>query len=344
MHYLITGHTGFKGSWLTVMLEAAGHQVSGLALDPEPESLFSRANIHKLLECDFRADIRDDAAVRGALGETSPDVVIHMAAQPLVRESYRDPRWTMETNVMGTFNVLEAVSATENVQALLVVTTDKVYRNEERADGYRESDPLGGHDPYSASKAMADLLAQSWVKSFNGPPTAIARAGNVIGGGDTSQDRLLPDLLRSVASGQVPTLRYPDATRPWQHVLDCLNGYLLLVDRLLESHNEVDSKHEWNFGPSVENVATVRTVAELVLDRFDLSRNLATVSADLHESTLLALNSERARKTLDWDDLLNLEKAIDWTVEWFIRTQSGQDALEITRDQVAAFRELRSLP
>jgi len=215
MHYLITGHTGFKGAWLTIWLESLGHEVSGISLDPLSGSLFETANLSDLLANDFRLDIRDAPAVRATISKTSPDVVFHMAAQPLVRESYKDPRGTFETNVMGTLNVLEAVSATPSVKAHVVITTDKVYRNVNQVAGYKETDPLGGDDPYSASKAMADILTHSWVTSFGGPPTAIARAGNVIGGGDVSPDRLLPDLLTSYSAGIAPTLRYPEAVRPW---------------------------------------------------------------------------------------------------------------------------------
>ncbi|MFZ4497882.1 MAG: CDP-glucose 4,6-dehydratase, partial [Candidatus Nanopelagicales bacterium] len=230
MHYLVTGHTGFKGAWMTMWLTSQGHQVSGLALDPEPGALFETAKLHPLLAHDIRADIRDSANVMDALRVTAPDVVIHLAAQPLVRESYLNPRWTFETNVMGTMNVLEAVQQTPSVKTQLIITTDKVYRNVNQVAGYVEPDPLGGDDPYSASKAMADLLTHSWVTSFGGPPTAVARAGNVIGGGDVCKDRLIPDVIAALASGKAPVLRYPNAVRPWQHVLDCINGYLMLVD------------------------------------------------------------------------------------------------------------------
>jgi CDP-glucose 4,6-dehydratase len=190
MRYLVTGHTGFKGAWLTLMLTERGHEVFGLSLDPESGSLYEIARLDEIVTLDIRGDIRDASVVQDAMAASNPDVVIHMAAQPLVRESYVDPRWTMETNVMGTYNVLEAVQSASSVRAQLIVTTDKVYRNVNQDFGYLEDDALGGHDPYSASKAMADILTQSWVASFDTCPTAIARAGNVIGGGDVSTDRL----------------------------------------------------------------------------------------------------------------------------------------------------------
>jgi CDP-glucose 4,6-dehydratase len=222
MHYLLTGHTGFKGTWLSLLLSSAGHEVSGISLNPVEGSLFSRVRPRDLLNADVRLDIRDAAAVHEQIARIAPDVVIHLAAQPLVRESYRDPRGTFDTNVWGTINVLEATRRTESVQATLIVTTDKVYRNDGRSTGYVESDPLGGHDPYSASKAMADLATQSWRASYPGTPIAIARAGNVIGGGDVSPDRLMPDLIAAFATGTPARIRNPRAIRPWQHVLDCL--------------------------------------------------------------------------------------------------------------------------
>ncbi len=245
MHYLITGHTGFKGPWLVLLLLSRGHQVSGLALNPDDGSLFQRAGLTEHLVSDFRVDIRDAEATAAAVKAAAPDVVVHMAAQSLVRESYRNPRYTYETNAIGTLNVLEAVGATPSVRAHVVITTDKVYRNVDQEAGYVETDPLGGDDPYSASKAMADLLAQSWIRSFPGVPTAIARGGNVIGGGDVSHDRLLPDLVAAYADGRAPQLRFPRAVRPWQHVLDCLNGYLVLADALLTG----SGLGQWNFGP-----------------------------------------------------------------------------------------------
>lgn len=337
MHWLLTGHTGFKGAWLALQLIEAGHEVSGLALDPEPGALFEAAELGPLMHTDIRGDIRDASTVRDALAATRPDVVVHLAAQPLVRESYRDPRTTMETNVMGTFNVLEAVGATDSVRAHLLVTTDKVYRNVRQVAGYVESDALGGHDPYSASKAMADLLAQSWLASFGGPPTAIVRAGNVIGGGDVSTDRLLPDLLRSFAAGTPAVIRYPQAVRPWQHVLDCLAGYRLIVDALLAG----DGAGEWNIGPGPESFVTVGELADLAAGLWGDGAGWTSDGADHpHEAELLALDAAKARTALGWQDRLPFEQAVAWTVDWQRRVLGGEHPRVATVAQLTAFEAL----
>jgi CDP-glucose 4,6-dehydratase len=342
MHYFITGHTGFKGAWLALWLVEQGHTVSGMSLDPAPGSLFETADLASLMTGDTRADIRDPAKVAAAIQSAAPDVVIHMAAQPLVRESYRDPRWTVETNVMGTLNVLEAVRATDSVRAQLIITTDKVYRNVNQVAGYVETDPLGGDDPYSASKAMADLLTQSWITSFGGPPTAVARAGNVIGGGDVSQDRLIPDIIHALESGKAPELRYPSAVRPWQHVLDCLNGYLLLVDRLLVGPTSPSNKGAWNFGPDESSFVTVGDVANLVATRW--GSTLQWVSAggvNLHEASLLALDSTNSANLLNWRSLLCFQESVEWTVDWYRAVGNGKSARDCTVEQVHAFDQRR---
>jgi CDP-glucose 4,6-dehydratase len=337
MHYLITGHTGFKGSWLTLMLLERGHTVSGLALDPVPGCLFERARLSELVEDDLRVDIRDAEATAEAMQAVSPDVVIHLAAQPLVRESYRAPRPTFETNVMGTLNVIEAVHNADSVKAHLVITTDKVYRNVNQEAGYVEGDALGSGDPYSTSKAMADLLVQSWVRSFPGVPTAIARAGNVIGGGDVCEDRLLPDLLRSFAAGEEPRLRYPQAVRPWQHVLDCLNGYLMLADALLQG----TGAGEWNIGPDRDSFVTVAQLADRVATLFDRGAKWTTDPGEHpHEAGLLALDAAKAQKELGWHNRLSFDQSVEWTVAWELETRAGRDAREATLSQIAAFKEL----
>lgn len=337
MHYLVTGHTGFKGAWLVQMLADAGHEVSGIALDPLPGALFETAGLAGMLRHDIRQDIRDAPAVRQAIAAVSPDVVVHLAAQPLVRASYANPRETLETNVMGTLNVLDAVSGTPSVRAHLVITTDKVYRNVSQVAGYVESDPLGGHDPYSASKAMADLLTQSWTSSFPGPATAIARAGNVVGGGDVSPDRLLPDLVAGFAAGRPVSLRYPEAVRPWQHVLDCLAGYLALVDALLES---ADAEGAWNLGPGPEAFVTVGAVAELAARLWGGGARVDVEAGDHpHEADLLALDATKARTRLGWADRLPYPESIDWTIAWERRRRvDGESARELCHEQIQAHR------
>jgi CDP-glucose 4,6-dehydratase len=334
--YFITGHTGFKGAWLGALLAEAGQDLYGLSLDPEPGSLFETAAIGSMFAGDFRGDVRDERATRALIARTEPDVILHLAAQSLVRDSYERPRWTIETNVMGSLSVLEAASATPTVGALVMVTTDKVYRNVGQVHGYVESDALGGHDPYSASKAMADILVTSWVSSFGGPPTGIARAGNVIGGGDVSKDRLMPDLLRSFQSNSPALLRYPQAVRPWQHVLDCLSGYVLLADTLKDG----GGVGSWNFGPPAESLRTVSEVADLAASIWGSEASWSVeAGSHPHEADLLTLDASRAREELSWKDRLSFEQTVGWTVEWSKRVASGESPLAVTLKQISAFHE-----
>lgn len=337
MHYLVTGHTGFKGSWLALLLASRGHTVSGIALDPPAGGLYELGDVASVIATDRRLDIRDAEATKAAIRTISPDVVLHLAAQPLVRDSYRDPRTTFDTNVMGTLNVLEGIWSAPSIQAAVIVTTDKVYRNVNRAEGYLEHEPLGGHDPYSSSKAMADLLTQSWVASFPGVPTAIARAGNVIGGGDVSSDRLLPDLIASFAAGQAATIRFPDAVRPWQHVLDCLNGYLALVDALLDGRGT----GEWNLGPGPESFVPVSTIADLAAEQWGGGAGWNRNGGDHpHEAGLLALDASKAHRELGWHNRLPFPSSLEWTVGWHQRVAAGAPPREVTRDQIDAFGRL----
>jgi CDP-glucose 4,6-dehydratase len=307
-HYLITGHTGFKGAWLTLLLKARGHEVSGLALTPLPGSLFDRAELEHDLVHDFRIDIGDRGSVLAATKKAQPDYVVHMAAQALVRQGYRDPRTTYETNVMGTLNVLDAVNQTDSVKAQLIVTTDKVYLDRGLKRAYRESDPLGGKDPYSASKAMADILSQEYLSRAGAKPGAIARAGNVVGAGDVSLDRLIPDLVRTVETGESLVLRYPGAIRPWQHVLDCLNGYLLALDHALIQN----SLTVLNFGPPSGDFETVGRVVELAYSLIGRDPQLLVTPppSTMPEANTLLLDSSRARRLLGWSESFGLETAI----------------------------------
>jgi len=325
MHFLITGHTGFKGTWLTLLLHQRGHQVSGLSLEPEPDSLYIRAGVSNFLENDIRCDIRNAALTEKHFKSINPDVVIHLAAQSLVRESYKNPVTTIETNLLGTINVLKASQVVERLQAQLIVTTDKVYKNTGKSEGYIESDPLGGLDPYSASKAMADIATQSWLASYSNAPTAIARAGNVIGGGDFSADRLVPDLIRSFSTHQIPKLRAPNSVRPWQHVLDCLSGYLILVDKILT--NEIIGA--WNFGPDETQFRTVASVAEYACEIWNPQVSWVLDNNNHpHEATLLTLNSNKARFQLGWQEKLDFEQSIRWSIEWYKRVNEGESAIE----------------
>jgi CDP-glucose 4,6-dehydratase len=338
MHYLVTGHTGFKGAWLVQMLHAQGHQVSGLALEPVENALFTRAGVASLLVHDLRVDVRDGSATADAVRRIQPDVVIHLAAQALVREAYRDPRTTWETNVLGTYNVLDAVAGVDTVKAQLVITTDKVYRNPSRAGGHREDDPLGGSDPYSASKAAADILTQSWIGIGCNIPTAIARAGNVVGGGDVCTDRLLVDLVAAFSGGRDARLRNPGAVRPWQHVLDCLAGYLALVDALLAGEQAGEA---FNFGPDPADFVDVDTVARTVADLWGTRSHIVLDTAGgPKETDVLTLDAAKARRELGWDGRLGWTEALAWTVEWTKRVLDGEPARSVCADQLEAFAAL----
>jgi CDP-glucose 4,6-dehydratase len=334
MHFLITGHTGFKGTWLALLLLERGHRVSGISLEPESNSLFKKANIGAMLDHDIRCDIRNSANLEKHFAAVQPDVVIHLAAQSLVRDSYEYPIITFETNVIGTMNVLRASQTLSELQAQLIITTDKVYKNTNKTSGYTESEPLGGRDPYSASKAMADIGTQSWLSSFDNVPTAIARAGNVIGGGDVCSNRLIPDLIQSYASGLTPRLRAPNSVRPWQHVLDCLNGYLLLVDSILAG----GVTGEWNFGPIASQSKSVSDVADIAGRIWGVEKKwVFEAGSHPHEAELLVLNSEKARAELGWLDRLNFEESVEWTINWYKNVQNGGSALAETLKNIRDF-------
>lgn len=336
MHYLVTGHTGFKGAWLVQLLVARGHQVSGLSLDPVDHALYTRARVGQLLTNDLRVDIRDAEATARAVAEVAPEVVIHLAAQPLVRESYRDPRTTWETNVVGTYNVLDAIAGATGVRAALVITTDKVYRNQHRVAGYREDEPLGGLDPYSASKAAADLLTQSWIASSGcAVPTAIARAGNVVGGGDVCAERLMVDLVEAFSADRDVHLRYPQAVRPWQHVLDCLSGYLALTDALLAGEQGGEA---FNFGPGADAFVDVGTVARTVAGLWGTAAGVVIDPApELPEAELLALEVGKAEVRLGWRGRLNFAQTLAWTVDWAKQAAAGADPRALCVGQIEAF-------
>lgn len=334
MRYLVTGHTGFKGTWLALMLIERGHEVVGFSLDPVKNALYEKIGLRDLLAADLRVDIREAKQTNEAIRELAPDVVFHLAAQPLVLESYANPRATFETNVIGTLNVLEGVSNCSAVKASVIITTDKVYRNISRIEGYLEDEPLGGDDPYSSSKAMADLLTQSWVKSFPGSPIAVARAGNVIGGGDVSANRLIPDVIAAAEADQMVTLRNPGAVRPWQHVLDCLNGYLCLSDALLNG----EGLGEWNFGPGPESFVTVGEVVQQTLDLLGRPAGWNLEKAELHEAQLLALDSTKANARLGWSNHLKYPESIQWTTRWYQEIANGTSPLVVTQSQIKEFQ------
>lgn len=337
MHYLITGHTGFKGSWLSLMLQMQGHEVSGISLNPPQKSLFVQAELEDIFKYDFRIDVRNKEELTKAIHTINPDIIVHLAAQPLVRESYKNPVETFETNVVGTLNVLEATKELKNLQAALIITTDKVYKNYGHLRGYIETDELGGDDPYSASKAAADIAVQSWVKSFAKIPIAIARAGNVIGGGDWATDRIIPDLVNAYSSGQLPILRYPDTIRPWQHVLDCLNGYLKLIGYIIEK----GTCDVWNFGPNINDKFTVAELTKQVARHYDVKGSM-WVSSNVeqpHEASYLLLDSSKARQELSWKDKLNFFESIRVTIDWY-KMVDYSNPYEVTLEQINNFLKL----
>lgn len=319
-HIFVTGHTGFKGSWLVLLLERLGCTVSGYALAPA-----TQPNLFELAQADTAAvhtlgDVRDAGSLGSALAAAAPDLVLHLAAQSLVRRSYLEPRKTWETNVLGTVNVLEAARSCASVRAVVVVTTDKVYENRAWDWGYREADQLGGHDPYSASKAASELAAASYRQSFLSEGRALvatARAGNVIGGGDWSEDRILADAARAVASGKPLMVRNPQATRPWQHVLDCLSGYLTLANALLDGDNAAATA--FNFGPDAADNVTVGALLQMLKHSWpELSwQPEQPRQQHPHEAAYLYLDSSKARRTLGWAPRWPLATAARQTASWY---------------------------
>lgn len=328
---LVTGHTGFKGAWLTAWLADAGAELTGYALAPEHPSLFEMAGLANGMTS-VLADIRDPARLRQVVRGAAPEIVLHLAAQSLVRRSYREPVETFETNVMGTVHVLEAVRCVPTVRAVVVVTSDKCYESRGAADRYREDDPLGGHDPYSASKACAELVTTAYRRSFLSTGTialASARAGNVIGGGDFAEDRLVPDLIRAAARGEIARLRNPSAVRPWQHVLEPVRGYLLLGRALVERGQAVAGA--WNFGPSPEDAVTVRALAgrlEALWPRLRIAADAAEPGP--HEAAFLQLDVGKARAGLGWRPALTLDEGLALTAEWYRAADDSPTAATVT--------------
>ena len=341
----LTGHSGFKGGWLTLWLKSLGAEVTGFSLSPETTpNLYSLARVDDGIASIF-GDIRDPVLVRRAMSDAHPEIVIHMAAQPLVRYSYANPLETYATNVMGTVHVLEAVRQSPGVKAAIVVSSDKCYENQEWVWGYREDDRLGGHDPYSNSKACTELVTSSYRQAYfpssvyatHGVALASARAGNVIGGGDWSKDRLIPDVIRAMERAQSVVIRNQRAIRPWQHVLEPLSGYLLLAERL---YTEGGAYAEaWNFGPHDTDARPVRWIVERLTARWAPD---ATWTLDQnpqpHEAQMLKLDCSKARDRLGWQPRWSLSATIDRVVDWYRAAQSCQDMREITLSQIESYQ------
>lgn len=340
----VTGHTGFKGSWLSLWLHQLGASVTGFALPPPTNpSLFDGANISELITS-IEGDIRDIDAVSAAMAKAQPEVVFHLAAQPLVRASYENPVETYATNVMGTVHLLEAARNTKSARAFVCITTDKCYENREWVWPYREADPMGGHDPYSSSKGCAELVVSAYRRSFFNEDGSLAlasvRAGNVIGGGDYAVDRLIPDLIRSFLKQETPVIRSPKAVRPWQHVLEALGGYLLIAERLLDgSPNVADA---WNFGPADDDAQPVDWIVSRMRHVWGDGAHAPTpfLGQTPHEAGLLRLDISKARAQLGWRPALRLIDALDWIVEWHKAVESGAHPREVTSEQIARYSAL----
>jgi CDP-glucose 4,6-dehydratase len=331
-HVAITGHTGFKGSWLVVVLKVLGYKVSGISLPPKVGSLFQIGELSRYMHNHILLDILDREKLKNELKRISPDIVIHFAAQSLVRDGYRNPSETFDVNFNGTLNLLMGIPKSD--VTTLVITTDKVYRPKTPPIPHTEKDCLGGLDPYSASKAAADLLVQSWMSNNPEQILGIARAGNVIGGGDNSNERLFPDIFKNLKDNKKMVLRDPNGIRPWQHVLDCLNGYLQMIEYMSKSKSQLIL----NFGPDQESKASVLEVFNLATYYWGTKANLEVQSDSIMKETdVLLLDSSRAMSILNWRNKLGLSEAVKWTVDWQKDVVSDGDAISATERQVNKF-------
>lgn len=335
----ITGHSGFKGSWLTFWLLKMGADICGYALKPPTQpALFDVLKLENEIY-NVHADVRDGAMLMRVVKEIEPDIILHLAAQPLVRESYLDPVGTYETNVMGTVNVLESARQLSRHCAIVNVTTDKCYENYEKSEGYKEDEPMGGYDPYSSSKGCSELVSSAYRRSFFGKESnidlATARAGNVIGGGDWAVDRIIPDAFRALESGQPLVLRNPESTRPWQHVMEPLSGYLLLAQNLYQNPHHFDEG--WNFGPRMQDAKTVRWVVERLKKQFPQMQLNVTTAVQPHEANLLQLDIHKAEERLGWTPTYDTETAIDKTGEWMQAYLNHDGMRSVTERQINEF-------
>jgi CDP-glucose 4,6-dehydratase len=337
----LTGHTGFKGSWLTLWLNQLGAKVTGYSLEPPTvPSLYNQAGVAEVAEKNIHADIRDLTTLSQAIKQAQPDIVIHMAAQSLVRESYKHPVETYATNVMGTVNVFEAVRPVSSVKAILNITTDKCYENREWVWGYRENDPMGGFDPYSSSKGCAELVSSAYRRSFfieNGVALATARAGNVIGGGDWAVDRIVPDAVRAFSRGDPLVVRNPLAVRPWQHVLDPLYGYLLLCQQLVLSPDKYTDA--WNFGPSTKDIQPVSRLVDIMVGFWSEGSSWQhDKTTQPHEAQELRLDCTKANTILNWYQSWDLSRTLRETVDWYKADIEGADMAEISKKQISLYQ------
>ena len=340
---LITGHTGFKGSWLCVWLHQLGAEVIGVGLDPYSEKdIFVSSGVGEKMK-DFRVDIRDIKALRKVFVDCQPEIVFHLAAQPLVRLSYEEPVLTYETNVLGTINVLEAIRETDSVRVGVMITTDKCYENREDGRAYKETDPMGGYDPYSSSKGAAEIAISSWRRSFMNPETydthhksiASVRAGNVIGGGDWAKDRIIPDCIRSIENNQPIPIRNREAVRPWQYVLEPLRGYMMLAMKMWNF--PTDYCEGWNFGPRMDAVVNVWNVAEMLIREYGEGSLMDKTDPNaVHEAKLLMLDNTKAAQRLGWVPKLSVEQCVSLTVDWYVKYRH-QDVYSLCVEEIEKY-------
>ena len=342
---LVTGHTGFKGSWLSIWLHELGAEVVGVALDPFTErDNYVLSGIGNKIKADIRADIRDGEKMKEIFAEYKPEIVFHLAAQPLVRLSYDIPVETYETNVMGTINIMEAIRATDSVKVGVMITTDKCYENKEHIRGYRENEPMGGYDPYSSSKGAAEIAISSWRRSFFNPADygtkhhvslASVRAGNVIGGGDWALDRIIPDCIKAIEAGEPIAIRNKKAVRPWQHVLEPLSGYMLLAQKMWEDPTKYCEG--WNFGPRAESISTVWEVASKLIANYGKGelKDMSDPNA-VHEANLLMLDISKAKFKLGWEPRLNIDQCATLVADWYKRYKT-EDVYQLCIEEITRY-------
>ena len=341
---LITGHTGFKGSWLTIWLKKLGADITGFSKSvPTNPSLFETVNIEKDIKS-VVGDIQNYELLKETIRKYQPEIIFHMAAQSLVIKSYSNPIETFSTNVMGTVNLLYAVKETKKPKVVINITSDKCYENNESLEGYTEDDPMGGYDPYSSSKGCAELITKSFRKSFfnsdheNNIGLASVRAGNVIGGGDWAENRLIPDIIRAIKNKKNVKIRNLNALRPWQHVLDPLNGYISLAEKLWDEQTKYSEG--WNFGPEKNEVKPVSWIIEKFNELWKNKINWVVGDNELHEANNLILNCQKAKSKLGWNSKINTETALKWTIEWYEKFFDGKNMREITEEQIVEFQNL----
>jgi len=341
---LITGHTGFKGSWLTIWLNKLGADITGFSKSvPTNPSLFETVNIEKDIKS-VVGDIQNYELLKETIRKYQPEIIFHMAAQSLVIKSYSNPIETFSTNVMGTVNLLYAVKETKKPKIVINITSDKCYENNESLEGYTEDDPMGGYDPYSSSKGCAELITKSFRKSFfnsdheNNIGLASVRAGNVIGGGDWAENRLIPDIIRSIKNKENVKIRNPKALRPWQHVLDPLNGYISLAEKLWDDQTKYSEG--WNFGPEKNEVKPVSWIIEKFNEIWKNKINWVVDNNELHEANNLILNCQKAKSRLGWNSKINTETALKLTIEWYTKYFDGKNMKEVTEEQIVEFQKL----